>query len=179
MLKVSASISTLKFDARKYQTRLIKVAEEEQRNAIRAWVLAVAVKIPTYTGTALGTIAPVAQAVGIVLSASNSTNKKFFKYRGRTYPLGFEQGAKYQTHSITHKVLGNSIEYTFKFNEQLPYVVWNTLQPAPNWLTLKNSTPWFALQDGVQAYVTYARTEMPKRLPKPARFYTVKVVKVV
>lgn len=177
MLKVSGKVAKLKFNVRGYITSAIKVSEEEQKRAITAWVKAVASSIPVYTGTAIGTIAPVGRTVGYILAPiGRNTTKKYFYHNGKRYPLGFGVGESYQEHVLDTKMSGNIITSTFIFNENLPYVVWNSLYNTP---IPKSKTPWFALQKGVAAYVQYIRDNLPERLPKHSKFLRIKIVKVV
>lgn len=178
-LKISGKISRLKFDAKKYRLAVAKQLKEEQRRAVAAWVRAVAYNIPIYTGTARGTIAPVGKTVNeIIAVVGNKTGKETFVYKGRTYPLGFIEGGGYQKHSLRVDSSGDTLTYTFRFLETLPYVVWNSRFPAPAWMNTKN-TPWHALQKGVAAYVQYAKNEIPKNIPKHTRFLRVKIIKVM
>lgn len=180
MLKVSGKIARLKFNAKRYNAAVLKQLSIEQKRAVTAWVKAVAHSIPVYTGTALGTIAPVGKTVGYILvPLGRNTTKKFFYYKGKKYPLGFGMGKTYQEHSLDMELVGNKATYIFRFSEKLPYVVWNTMYPAPVSINLTHSTPWHALQKGIAAYVQYAKTEIPKNLPKHFKFLHVKVVKVL
>lgn len=179
MLKVSGKIAKLKFDHKGYKGETVKISKLAQREAVAAWVRAVAGSTPVYTGTALGTIAPVGRTVGEILApVSNNTSKKFFHYNGRKYPLGFGAGEDYQEHSLQTEASSQIVISTFTFNENLPYVVWNSLYPI-SMKGLKNKTPWYSLQKGVAAYVQYIRENLPEKLPKHAQFLRIKIVKVV
>ncbi|KKL45572.1 hypothetical protein LCGC14_2354280 [marine sediment metagenome] len=179
MLKVTGQISSVRLNSKRYHAAVLKRLDQEHKNAVAAWVKAVAYSIPVYTGTARGTIAPVGRTVRQFVGAAGTNEKTEFVYQGKTYPLGFRQGKNYQEHSLSRAGTEGRLTFTFRFLETLPYVVWNTSSPAPAWMNLKNITPWYAIQKGVAAYVQYAREQIPKRLPRLTLFEKVTIVRVL
>jgi hypothetical protein len=147
---------------RSYKANLYKVAEEEHTEAVKAWLKKVLANTPTYTGTARGTYAPVGRTVGrtvrrgIVRGKTNPRRKKYFQYPkgGKKWPLGFSAGANYSDHEIKGRISGGTLKFTFMFDQQLPYVMWNEVYPAPAWMTLPSNPPWLAL---TKANKTFAR----------------------
>jgi len=177
MLKVSGKITKLKFNAEAYMREVARVSEIEQEKAVTAWVRAVAGSIPVYTGTALGTIAPVGRTVRYILVPLGvETKKKYFYHNGKRYPLGFSEGENYQEHSLITERVGGNITSIFRFKETLPYVVWNSLYSMPIPIS---KTPWYALQKGVAAYIQYVKMVLPGKLPKHSKFVHATIVKVV
>ena len=153
--------------SRKLETLLVR----EQKNAIRAWAIAVINKIPTYTGTALGSFAPISRIIrGLTVTArpisARARNKitQGTDIKGKHYALGFTAGAQYAAHAITHTVSIYEHRYTFEFVNDLPYVLWNSIQPAPTWMHLKNEAPTGALQAGERAFIDYVKREFPRAI---------------
>jgi hypothetical protein len=152
---------------------LYKKLDVEFKRAVKEWLLTIIAQIPVYTGTAKGTFAPVGRIVGRVVAAASAVSlrasqKKYFKYQGKSYPLGFEAGKSYASPAptLTHEDTVTGRTFTFTFTNTLPYVVWNDMRKGPAWFPFKTPTPWKLLDAGAEAWRNYLLNEMPKRLPK-------------
>ena len=159
--------------------------EAKQRQAIRVWLRAVLKKTPTYTGTAYGTYAPLARVIGkvaiqpgTVSLAASEKIRRGTKIGGKTYKLGADTAGQYSTYEITHTYAKFKMSYVFEFENTLPYVLWNNVQPAPSWLHLKSKPPWKALEAGAIAFEKYTLTELPKVIGELGNIITIKKVKI-
>jgi len=159
--------------------------EAKQREAIRAWLRAVLAKTPTYTGTAIGTYAPLARVLGKVAlqpgTVSLGAKEKIRRgttIKGKRYKLGADTAGQYSTYEIRHIYGKFKMSYIFEFENTLPYVLWNNMQPAPSWLHLKQLTPWKALEAGAAAFEEYVLRELPKVLGEAGNLVKIKKVKI-
>ena len=167
-----------------FSQKLEAVLIREQKNAIEAWARAVIAKIPVYTGTVHGSFAPVNRVmnktvfkkVSPVNSQARSKVSRGTNIQGSHYQLGFTAGRQYSMSDAYHRVSTFSQTYIFEFINDLPYVLWNEIQPAPSWLHLKSSPPWHALAAGLAAFTKYAREEIPRAIVRECS--PVKLVRV-
>jgi hypothetical protein len=147
-----------------YKAKIRKIMEDENKEAIKKWLKTVLSRTPTYTGTARGTYAPVGRLVGRLVrkgrikgNIERAKQKKYFVYKGKVYPLGFAAGANYQDHQIKLIVRSNTITTIFIFDQKLPYVLWNEIQPGPSWFNFQTPPPWKALEKGEISYDNHFR----------------------
>jgi hypothetical protein len=167
-----------------YIDQIKKVVEEEHEIAIKKWLKAVLARTPTYTGTARGTYAPVGRVVGYAVrkgkikgNAERARKKKYFVYNGKKYPLGFGAGAQYSEHVIRVRKYKAAIIATFKFDQNLPYVLWNEMQPGPPWFLFRTPPPWWAVKAGNTAYTNHHKKYTYKSIGAVKMFVGTKVVK--
>ena len=168
MIKVRGKIAVPKFNKKYFNAALQKALKEGQKEAIRRWVTAVVKATPVYTGTAQATLMPVGRAVNYYFSITPSPNakwKKAFKYNGLEYPLGVSYGRRYQEYVIKQTFAPNAYTYTFEFDMDLLYSVWNNKQRAPAWLHLLHPTPWRGTEYGARNFQRYVMEVLPKTLP--------------
>ena len=156
---------------------LERVLIREQENAVRAWALAVIAKIPTYTGTVLGSFTPLNRVIrnlGITKPGITARAKAKIaagtRIKGVEYQLGFDAGAQYGDPKMYHVVSRFKQEYIFQFNEDLPYAMWNEIYPAPSWIKLPSNPPWRAFEAGEKAFRQYAREEIPRAIVREVPF---------
>jgi len=159
--------------------------EAKQREAIRAWLRAVMEKTPTYTGTAYGTFVPLARVLGkvaiqpgTVSLAARDKIRRGTTIQGKRYKLGAETAGQYSTYEITHTYAKFRMSYVFEFENTLPYVLWNNVQPAPSWLHLKSKPPWKALEAGATAFESYIQKELPKVIGELGNVVKIRKVRI-
>ena len=169
-LKATATLTFSQPNFVKFSKTLKTRLDAEHRNSIRVWLRALLTKIPTYTGTVRGSYKPLGRllrvAVPIGPISKAASMKKFFKYKGKSYPLGVAEGSRYSDFNFEENTTSDGILYKFTFNNTLLYALWNELYPAPEWMTLPSNPPWDALIKGDSARKNYMDTKVQKRLPK-------------
>lgn len=181
LVKISYKATSAKFNFEKYKQSIDNYVSDKQIQAIKEWVKGAVSETPTYTGTARGTYVPLGRIVratvrkGIIKgNAARASRKKEFRYKGKTWPLGFEQGADYAEHKIYKRRVKQNIFFYFTFDHKLPYVIWNNTRKAPGWLHLIDPTPWKAL---MVAEAAYKKVINKARLPSLLRFLTFSQIK--
>lgn len=166
-LKATGSFEIQTLDTKKITKTLREQIEIQSRQAARAWLRAVIARIPTYTGTARGTFKPLGRVLRVAVNkgfiSEAASKKKVFRYKGRSYPLGFEAGANYSKFDFILEDSRDTLSVVFKYELTLPYLLWNDIYPAPAWITLPSNPPWAALQAGDDAWQNYIENELPKR----------------
>ena len=140
------------------------------RQAARAWLRAVLVRVPQYTGTARGTFKPLGQFLHVTIPPGKIYAKDRRRL-GQHLAKGSKsvQGSTYQIGPSSNDYAEFSFdygprEYKFIFTQNLPWAIWNDIYPAPAWITLPSNPPWHAIQAGNAAFKNYLRVEMPKRV---------------
>lgn len=160
---------------KQYLRKVQKAVQEEHTKATKAWLIAVLQKIPTYTGTARGTYAPLGRIVGHSVSVglrrgkTDPNKKKYFIYPkgGRRWPLGFAAGANYSEEKITFRQQGLDVyRARFEFDQMLPYVLWNEVRSPPSFMKLPSNPPWRAHEAGEKAFIRYVNRTMAPRIAK-------------
>jgi len=181
-MRMSGRLPTI--EVSHFMQKLEAVLVREQKNAVAAWAKAVIAKIPVYTGTAHGTFAPVNRViqrtvfkkVSPVDAQARAKVRRGTNIQGTHYQLGFTAGRQYSMSDAYHTVSTFQQTYIFEFVNDLPYILWNEIQPAPSWLNLKSSPPWHALAAGLAAFTRYARIEIPLAIVRDC--YPVKFIRV-
>ena len=162
-LKVTGRIPRI--DVARFTKKIERICVLGQNRAVLAWAKAVITKIPTYTGTALGTFAPLNRTIkGLGIASPGGISAKArakiaagTRIQGREYQLGFGAGKQYSDHKLSHDISGFEQRYTFEFHNKLPYVMWNNTYPAPAWMHLPSNPPWKAMEAGEAAFDAYVR----------------------
>lgn len=186
-IKIRGQFADVKFEIKGFNAALRAALDKQQREAVKAWLVAVLEEIPTYTGTARGTFAPIGRMVnltvgktGILGDPSGAASKKVFKHKGRVIQLGFEEGAELgKDFKLTQEATGKILIYKFEFNHNLPYLIWNNMFPAPEWIHLPSNPPWKALEKGRDAFIEYVTTILLTKVPDPNLFVRISFVKVL
>lgn len=174
MLRVRSKVKILKVKSGLLSKTADDFFRAQFNNALRAWVTAILARIPDYTGTARGTFIPVARALKPIIggvpsgpvfpyneewrSRHKQIGYKIIRGRGR-FNLGEAAGEKYSKFNIDYKK-GRGV---FTYTNNLPWVLWNEVNFAPEWITLPSNPPWGAIAAGNKAFKDYFITEMPKR----------------
>lgn len=107
---------------------LDKTLEEGMKQAIRAWLRAILLRVPAWAGTARGTLL----SLGSVLRVAVPITPVVFGLPGR----GPSYGPLYSDYSIE----STPGRYSFTFNQRLPYWDLDDLNHVPN----IPSSPWGA-----------------------------------
>lgn len=149
-----------KFNLSGFKINLNKMGEAEIKNTARAWLKAVILEIPTFTGTARGTFRPLGRFLKVAFpQGARKSKRKSKKIQGTTFQLGFGAGAQYGQDFEFHQN-ANRFEFNYVFN--LPYIYWNSF--GPGLPTLIKKTPWFAIQKGESAGFKHIRENIPPQL---------------
>jgi hypothetical protein len=185
-IKVKGQVALFKVNSEKLFAAALKVAVEENKKAVARWLKVVLTYIPTYTGTARGTLKPVARQVKVSLSKfgpagakgvlRRAKKKKKITYRGKTFTAGFSAGEKYAQAQFSSVRRGNDIVNTFEYTNNLGYVAYNEQNSQPPGFILPSNPPWRYNIKAVVAWRKHILIEVPKRLP--SLMNSVKVTKL-
>jgi hypothetical protein len=157
-----------------FKTELDKLGEVQIREAARAWLRAVIIEIPTYTGTARGTFKPLGSFLKVAIPKGTPvSNRKSKRIKGTTYQLGFGAGAQY---GQDYEFNQTGLRFEFNYTVNLPYIWWNSF--GPGLPELRKKAPWKAIQNGTDAFEGHLREKLPGRLSSLfSRHMTGKVIR--
>jgi hypothetical protein len=184
MIGAAGQVATFKLTLGDFTKQLEQALMVELHRATAAWLRAVLLQIPIYTGTAKGTFGPLSRFLKVpnpfaAPVDARAARKKVFRYKGQEWPLGYKEGFSYgDAGKFEMQSTFNSRIMIFKFINLLPYVLWNDMYPAPAWLHLPSNPPWEALSGGANAFYLYVRDEIPKRLPSLAGCLSVQIIRI-
>lgn len=158
-LLIKSKVRLLKLlPSEKLQERVNTFYSEQFREAIRAWLKAVLNEIPEYTGTARGTFKPLARTLNVVVTPGVKYYKREGPLRSRL-KKGYHivQGKRYLVGPASNEYGAFDLQdtkapFSFSFSQNLPWALWNDIQPAPAWMTLPSNPPWEAINAGNRAY---------------------------
>ena len=147
--------------------------------------------VPIYTGAAKGTFEPLTRVLrrfdvsNPYTSPINARAKRKVEtgtiIQGTKYDLGYYGAQKYgQTFFEIPKsvILSSGITFTFAFSNDLPYMLWNDIYPAPVWMNMPSNPPWDYINKGIEAFKNYVDLELPKYIPGIEPYISVQVVSV-
>ncbi len=153
MLKINVRSEAPRFNYDEFKANINRLGQKHLRLATRAWVTAVVTKVPVYSGTARGTLAPIGRFVnaavprGTVVGPTSGTKKIL----GKTYNIGFDAGKEYgQRFELGQEASPNKTTWFFTFNhEDLVYFIWDNYGKP---LSTLRQAPWDALKAGDDAF---------------------------
>jgi hypothetical protein len=151
MLNIGGVFNKLSIDPGRFTKTLDKTMEVQLRQAARAWLRAVVLKVPVWTGTARGTLRPLGQFLRVSIPISPVKRKRGF---------GPDIGAQRSAFSFNK----TATTYSFEFDQQLAYYAVNDFYHVN--LPLINPTPWGSFRAGEAAFNKYVQTVLPERLPR-------------
>lgn len=169
-LKSSATIVT--FGKKKVSETFLKFLEKEMRLAARAWLRAVLLNIPKYTGTTRGTFKPLGRVLRVSLNtfagpsggskerAKAKLRRGFTTVNGITVPLGEAAGAAFAEHKLG-RVGFNKV--VFEYTNLLPWFAINEFTSGPPNFRFATPPPWQATKAGDAAFLDYVNNIMFKK----------------
>lgn len=160
MFKFTGNLVQLNFNMVKFKKTLDETLKTQIRQAAREWLRAVIPKVPVWTGTARGTLSPLAR----ILRVQNNISPVAFR-RG----WGPSVGEQFGTFSFEES--GGT--YSFDYEINLRYFQDNEFQKAPPKYKLRNPTPWHAFKAGDAAFKAYLNKILPQKLPNLTDFIEV------
>lgn len=188
MINCSGQVATFNVALGNFTKQLDQQLMTELRAASAEWVKAVLQTIPVYTGSARGTFAPISRVlkhwgvnnptVGPVDAAAAKKIKRGFYYKNKRYILGYTAAGIHSNYSFNMITRPGQRVMKFNFTNNLPYVLWNTMYKAPDWLHLKHITPTYAYEKGAIAFEKYVKNVIPTKLPSVAGYLTVQIIRI-
>jgi hypothetical protein len=164
MLKTKIKLVYLKFDNAKFNKTLIENLETLSRQAARAWLRAVLLHVPTYTGEARGSLRPLGAflRVAIPISPSSSRQAQYAMSHGHTADAGEGQG-KFEFTIVGAKV-------SFSFSSDVMHYLINEFYDVSDQIHLKEQVPWHSFAAGKLAYKNYINENVKTKIPKLKSF---------
>lgn len=187
-MKLRGKQAIVRIDTNKFKAQLIDKCDEQNKLAVRAWLKARLDRIPTYTGTARGTFAPLGRTVRCAVplvgragrpgKTSKNPRKSHITYGKRKFAMGFSAGGQYASYKLKVNYSKTAILCSFEFSSNLPYVAYNDVNSAPKNFRLPSNPPWHSSARGKKAWEKYVVNKAAKQLIVPREFVKVKKVRI-
>jgi hypothetical protein len=160
MFEIRGVFSELHLDVGRFTKTLDATMEIQLRQAARAWLRAVIVKVPVWTGMSVGSFIPLGAflRVKIPIVPSASPFAQAAIRQGRTAAAG-AAASTFEFRKEGHK-------YIFEFDEGVPSYAINEYFNVKPPINLITPGPYGSFRAGEQAFQDYVTNEIPKRLPR-------------
>lgn len=153
MYTMFGTLEYVNFNKQAYLKTRDEALKREMRNAAREWLAAVIPHVPVWTGTARGTLLPLARYLRQSVPINPIVSKQN-KGPGFGEALG---GFEFDD-------AGN--QYTFEFTNFLEYFKFNDQNDASAYgFHLTHATPWYAFEAGQTAFDAYVEKFLPQKMP--------------
>ncbi len=171
--KTNIRLVYLKFDKDAYIKDLKEKLEVQNRQAARAWLRAVILNVPVWTGEARGSLRPLGQflRVNVPINPSSSKWAQRAIAQGHTAEAGAAQG------KFEFKIEGQA-RVIFEFETSVIHYLINEFYNVKPPIHLINEVPWYSLKAGKAAYKTYVNENVRKSLPK-LKSYLIREVRTI
>lgn len=159
-IQLKGVFTELYLDVGRYTKTLDKTMNVQMRQAARAWLRAVIVNVPVWTGMSRGSYMPLGAflRVKIPIVPSTSPHAQSAIRQGRTAQAGAD--------ASDFKFDKNGTKYRFEFDMGVPSYAINEYFNVKPPINLITPGPWHSFRAGEQAWEDYVRNEMPKRFPR-------------
>lgn len=154
-MHVIGSIPGLRFDWRRYMADLDAALRLQLVLAARAWLRAVILSVPSWTGQSRGSLQPIGRFIGIAVPSPVSP----------TAP-GDRSGLGQSQQAFNFTAAGGI--YMMHWETHVPHYLINEYYNVP--LPLLNPTPWLSLESGERAWYAYLHANLLRNLPNPAAY---------
>lgn len=165
MIQLGGFMTQLTINPQRYTKTLDKVMDTQLRQGARAWLRAVLVKVPVWTGMSRGSLRPLGAFLRVAVPITPKVTRS---------GMGPDEGAK----RSSFKFGKEGTEYFFSFDEQVAHYTINEFFNVSPPLNLITPGPYGSFEAGAEAFQDYIETELPKRLPRFEEIITTKIIRV-
>jgi len=162
MLQIRGELALLDFDMKKYSKTLNETIETQMRQAAREWLRAVIPKVPVWTGTARGTLAPLGRFLRVAVPINPVTTRE---------NMGPDIGAS----KSSFQFLNDKNLHSFVWDNDVLHYLINEYNDVSGYIHLKHPVPWRSLDAGNQAFDAYINKNLPEKAPKIKDFVNVRM----
>ncbi len=164
--KFNPTFKVIRFKRREYTDWLRSEVQQQIRVAARAFLRAVIKRVPVDTGEARGTLLPLGRFlnVHVPIDPKRQQNNKDAGTGEIEHPLIFDFESTDKGEYFTAQL-------------QLFHYWWNDFF-TQNYVNPQIDPPWHSIDDGVDAFMEYIKTEGIRKLPQLKDFLFVSEVKV-
>jgi hypothetical protein len=167
-MKVKIKLVYLKLDKGAFTKTFTEAMETQNRQAARAWLRAVLIKVPVWTGEAKGSLRPLGQFLKVAVPIgpiSTTREAKRAISEGHTVAAGEGQG-HFQFKNEDGK------RFVFIFKTDVVHYLINEFYNVKPPINLIQPVPWFSLRAGKAAYKQYLNDNLKQKIPKIKSFLT-------
>ena len=159
MFEINGTFQALKVETLKYNKSLDKAMQTQIRQAARAWLRAVILKVPVWTGTSRGTLKPLGAFLKVAVPINPVVTRP---------DMGPSVGAGQSEFSFLRK----DNTWIFEFDLELVHYVINEYYDVSNYIHLRTPGPYDSLQAGQAAFQAYIEDNLLERTPNLDTFIT-------
>jgi hypothetical protein len=165
MLKTNLKLVYLKLDKGEFTKSVLEAVDTQNRQAARAWLKAVLIIVPTYTGMARGSLKPLGQFLRVAIPINPVAHR-----RGHSIATGEAKGSFQFSQG---KPLA-----TFSFRTDVAHFLINNYYDVSDIIHLIEPVPWQAFKAGADAYDNYIKENLKKKIPKISSFLIREVIQI-
>lgn len=168
MFKIKARFSRLSISTSKYTATLDRNIQTQLRQAARAWLRAVILKVPIWTGTSMGSLQP----LGAYLRVAVPNNPKVTR-------SGYGPGIGKSKQEFKFERNGNI--WSFSFTESVPHYLINEYfnANASGHFHLITPGPYHSFTAGENAFIGYINKYLIQKVPNLHEFEVIEDVRVI
>jgi len=156
-MHVTGRFPGLRFDWARYSADFDAALRLQLRLAARAWLRAVILSVPSWTGQSRGSLQPIGRFIGITVPAPVSP----------TAP-GDRSGLGRRQQAFNFTAAGGI--YMMHWETHVPHYLINEYYQVD--LPLLHPTPWYSLEAGEQAWYAYLQGNLLRNIPNPAAYFS-------
>jgi len=153
LIELKGFFTKLTLDPGRYTKTLDKSMNVQLRQAARAWLRAVILKVPVWTGMSRGSLRPLGAFLRVAVPISPVASRKNY---------GIQAGAN----ASAFKFSKEGTKYIFEFDEGVLHYTINEFYNVKPPINLITPGPYGSFKAGELAFQTYVTDVLPGRLPR-------------
>jgi hypothetical protein len=165
-MKINLRLIYLKFNGNKLVKDIEDMLQRESRNAARAWLKAVLVKVPVWTGEARGSLRPLGAFLRVAVPISPSSSKwaQRAMLEGHTAEAGAAQGSfEFKTET--------KLRIVFEARTEVIHYLINEFHNVNPPIHLIEPAPWLSHVAGKKAYLEYLEENLKNKIPNLKSYF--------
>lgn len=164
MLTISIQLSNIELNKGQYTKALFDTLDTQNRQAARAWLRAVLLRVPVFTGQARGSLKPLGQFLKVAVPINPVAHRSGY---------GPEYGASQSSFEFTRGYITE-----FVFNEAVIHYLINEFYDVNPPIHLTHSPrPWASFEQGKLAYRAYLKQYLKEKLPQISKYMLRGIIK--
>jgi len=157
MIQARGFFATLSIDIGRYTKTLDQTMDVQMRQAARAWLRAVILKVPVWTGMSRGSFKPLGAFLRVAIPISPVATRS---------GMGPDAGASLSSFSFGKE----GTKYIFEFEDNVPHYAINEFYNVRPPINLITPGPYGSFKAGQDAWDQYVTQVMPSKFPRPEEF---------
>lgn len=161
MFKFTGRFHNFKIDVKRWSAACDEKMMELLKEAMREYLTAAILKVPVFTGMARGSLRPIGRFVNMEIPIS--PDPRASEYPEKTIWKGEERGQNFS-------FVMNNGRVIVHWSTEVEHFITNEFNNMEGKFPLRHPTPWESRVAGREAYRTFLREELQKRVPEVLKF---------